>query len=64
MVAVYYYNHSSPYGMYVVDVEGSDEEDFYRFLDEHEEYPHPTSDVVILDGDKVVNQFHSKYLSE
>lgn len=61
MVAVYCYK---PFTLYVLDIAEATEESFYEALKEHEEYPHPTSDVVILDGDRVVLRFHSKLKSQ
>lgn len=57
MIAVYYVDGSTPFGMYVLEVPGNGEH--HEFLEalEKSEYPFPTSDVIILDGEKVIDQF-------
>lgn len=62
MIAVYYYMDSAPETIIVLDVKDKTKRAFIKAMigEDHEnhEYPWPSADVIILENENVIAQFH------
>lgn len=56
MIAIYHNHESSPFTLYVLEVENDRATEFLEAVCGNS-YPFPTSEVVFLDNNKVVNQY-------
>lgn len=56
MIAIYYVEESSPYHMCTVDVTDASTEAFLAAI-KKDECPMPSSDIVFIENDEVVDQF-------
>lgn len=61
MIAVYYYDGSAPFTLMVLEVADKTKDAFVKAMigndPENQEYPTPSADIIILEGENVVAQF-------
>lgn len=58
MIAVYYNMGASPFTMFVLAVKSADHGEFLDLLEAGEDYPFPDGDVVFIDNNEVIDQWH------
>lgn len=56
MMAFYYNNDSGPFHMYCLKVKDAEYHSFFQAI-ENESYPFPSGDVIIMDGEDLIDQF-------
>jgi hypothetical protein len=57
MKAIYYNTECGPFTMYVLDVPDAEHDSFLEAVDASD-YPMPTADVIIMDGETIVDQWN------
>jgi hypothetical protein len=56
MMAFYYNTDSGPFHMYCLSVKDAEHHSFLEAI-ENEQYPFPSGDVIIMDGEEIIDQF-------
>lgn len=56
MLAIYYVEDSSPFHMYVLEISSDEHMDFLAQVDKAG-YPYPTSDILFMEGEKIIDQW-------